>query len=162
MEITVSNQLFIFISCVLCGVINGFVFDVFRIIRRLIRTSNVAAIIEDIIYWIIAAVVLFLFVLKLNSGELRFYQFIGVFLGTGIYFFTVSSFVIRTSVIILRFITRVVAVIFKIIMTPVMFVYKLIRRPFLLVFSVGKKSGWRMKHRFISNISNFNKYIKKI
>ena len=162
MNITVSNQLFIFASCLVCGVIIGLIFDVFRIVRRLVRTSIFATIIEDIIYWIIAAVVFFLFVLGVNSVELRLYQFIGAFLGMALYFLTVSKQIINVSVCIVQFMAKVLAAVFKVIFAPILFIFRLLRKPLFLVVNIGKKSGWKIKHRFNTSMSNFNKFRKKI
>lgn len=162
MNITVSNQLFIFVSSALCGIVIGLIFDVFRIFRQLVRASKTAAIIEDITYWLIAAGVFFVFVIKVNNGELRLYQFIGVFIGTGLYFISVSKYVISISVCVIQFMVKMLTVVFKIILTPILFVFKLFRKPFFFIINVSKKGRWKLMHKFSSSISNFNKFLKKI
>jgi spore cortex biosynthesis protein YabQ len=162
LEITISNQGFVFVSCVLCGVAVGFIFDLFRILRRLSRTSQSAAVAEDLIYWMIAAIVFFLCVLKVNSGELRLYQFVGAGVGAGVYCITVSKYVIDVSVKTIRFLTKVLTVVIKIILMPLMVTSRLLKRPFFYVVRVGKRSGRRLKRRFALDLSNFYKFIKKI
>lgn len=162
MSISVTNQLFIFASCALCGVIIGLIFDIFRIARRIVRTGDAAALIQDIVYWIIAAAVFFLAMQHVSSGELRLFQFVALFFGMLIYFLTVSPFVIRVSVAIIGFLAKALAFVIKIIMTPVVFVFKIIKKPLFIVLGAGKKGGGRIKRGISQAVYNAMKLRKRI
>ena len=56
----------------------AFIFDLFRIKRKAVETGNLLTYIEDLLYWIIAALVMFAVVYLANEGELRGYIFLGV------------------------------------------------------------------------------------
>lgn len=162
MDVTVSNQLFVFLSSAICGIFIGLIFDVFRIVRRIVKTGKAAAVVEDIAYWIIAAAIFFLFAGKVNSGEIRLYFFIGALLGTGLYFVTVSRYVIKVSVCIINFFIKIIGIVFRFLMTPVLFVFKLIGKPFFFVINLGKKNGRAIRRKLRFSVSNFFRYIKKI
>ena len=162
MEITTSNQLFIFGVCVLCGVAVGLIFDFFRITRRLFKTRHAAAAFEDLLFWILVCVVFFAISLKINSGEMRVYQFLGAALGAAAYFFTISRFVVKACVVLIRFAARVVIKVTGILIMPVVWFYKLVKRPLFFVINIGIKSGFRARRNIFLSLSHFNKFIKRI
>jgi spore cortex biosynthesis protein YabQ len=75
--ISIVDQVYIFLYAILGGAIVAFLYDILRIKRRAIKTSIILVSLEDILYWLVAAVLLFLIVYKSNSGEMRGYIFIG-------------------------------------------------------------------------------------
>lgn len=162
MSVSVGNQLFIFAACALCGVLTAFVFDLFRIIRRFINTSVSAAMVQDAVYWIIAATVFFIFVQSLNSGELRMFEFIGLFIGMLFYFILISAFIIKTSVFIINLLIKALAFVLKIVLWPIKFVFGLIGKPLFIVFNMGKRKGNKIIRKISQTLLNFNKFRKRI
>ena len=49
----IHNQLLMFSIYIITGLLLSFVFDFFIILRKCIKTSNLATYIEDIFFWII-------------------------------------------------------------------------------------------------------------
>lgn len=162
MEITVVNQTLVFLSSVLCGGVIAFVFDIFRILRRLVHTGGAAAFIEDILYWLISCFLFFLFALKVNGGEIRLYLFIGVFCGMLIYFSTVSRFVIKISVEVVRFVSKITAVVAKVVSYPILLVFSWLKKPLFLVLNFGKRKGSLLNRKIRISLSNFYKNYRKI
>ena len=162
MEITISNQLTVFLLCALYGAAAGLVFDFFRISRRVLPASPTAAMAEDLLYWLLACAVFFALVLNINSGEMRLYQFGGALIGALIYLLTVSRFVINTSVRIIYIIASVVAVVVRFAMIPALWIFKLLGKPLFIVFSVGRKNSFRARQSFSISLSSFCKFIKRI
>ena len=85
--VSVSNQAYVFLSCVLGGMIIAFVYDIFRVRRKAIKSGNLIVYFEDFIYWIIVALVLFAVVYRSNEGEIRGYLILGVIIGIILYAF---------------------------------------------------------------------------
>ena len=162
MNVTVADQTFIFLSCIACGIIIGLLFDLFRIIRRIIPTNEYITFLQDIIYWLIASVIVFAFILNFNNGDLRWYEFVGVFLGAGMYLLTVSTVIIETSIFILQFIFKILSLILKIISVPLMFIYRLIKKPLFVVINIGKRGGRRVKRNILHNFVWYKKIVTKI
>lgn len=71
-------------------------YDLFRIFRIFIPHSSVVIGIEDMVYWIYAALVTFSLLYEQNDGGLRGYVIIGVFLGMFLYDRLISSFFLKS------------------------------------------------------------------
>lgn len=78
------------------------VYDLLRIIRRLIPHSIWAVGTEDLLFWIGGAVVLFAMLYRENSGYIRGFSIGGVLLGMLLYSFAFSPWVVKGSVFILE------------------------------------------------------------
>ena len=85
MSLSMAQQTEIFLWSVVFGFALGAFYDIFRILRLIIPTGTIAAFIEDTLFWLIAAFSTFLFILNINSGEIRWYILFGIFAGALIY-----------------------------------------------------------------------------
>ena len=90
----IQNQLFSFFIYVIVGILLGFIFDIFRALRKSIKNSTVATNIEDILFVIISFIIITTVVQIISKGELRFYILLGIILGILIYFLSVSKYII--------------------------------------------------------------------
>ncbi len=86
-------QVYNFFIFIVLGIIIAFVFDIFRILRKAFKTSNVITYIEDILFWIIAGFLIMISIFRFNNGELRFYLFIGLSIGILIYILLLTKLV---------------------------------------------------------------------
>ncbi len=78
---TLSTQLYAFGIVMLAGISLGVLFDVFRVIRGLLRPGLFATPLLDLLFWVICTPVLILYLLLANWGELRGYVAIALILG---------------------------------------------------------------------------------
>ena len=102
----VYSQLIIFIAYIIAGIFISFLFDFFRILRKCIKTNNLATYIEDTIFWIMVFLVLFFVSSKFKYMDLRFYNFFGLLIGGIFYFLTISKIIIKYGVKILSFLRK--------------------------------------------------------
>jgi spore cortex biosynthesis protein YabQ len=107
-EIDIGEQLLFFGRSIILGIIYCFFYDFLRAIRRTVKISDISVAIQDIIFFIIISPVTFLYLLAATNGELRFYIFLGIFLGFISCFYTIS----RVWVTVL---SRCFSVIYKVI-----------------------------------------------
>ena len=119
MGITLKSELTVFGISILLGVISGLVFDVFRSVRLEIRAGRKTVAFQDILFWIIIAVLFFATVYRYNSGQLRFYIFIGAFLGLALYLVTVSKVCIKIFAGFISALRTVVSFVIRTIEFPV-------------------------------------------
>ena len=105
-----QEQIFIFFFII--GVIIGILFDIFRVLRKNFKTSDFITFIQDLSFLVLSGILLLYGIIKLNNGEIRFYIFIGIFLGILIYSLTIS----RICVIMLSVFVRICK---KIILFPI-------------------------------------------
>lgn len=169
MEVSVTNQAYIFLSSVVGGLLVGFVFDIFRILRRVVKTANFITYIEDILFWILVSIIIFSLVFITNNGELRWYELLGVMLGVIFYNLLFSQYVIRVSVTVINFIKKVIVFVIKIILFPFVIIYKLFKKPCILltkfINKIMKKLCKLIKkgiNAVVSAINNLKKVSKKV
>lgn len=89
----VANQVYVFLYTLLIGVVMGIIFDFFRALRRNGNTKNIVVYIQDIIFWIIIALVIIVSSFLINDGELRGYMLFGYILGALIYMLLFSKYI---------------------------------------------------------------------
>ncbi len=137
--LSISEQSTLFLSTVVLGVITGFLYDVFRILRRTFKHPDFLTHIEDFLYWVIVTLVIFYFLLNKNYGEIRFYSIFGEFLGMGLYFLTISKFVMLVSMTVVNFLKQVIFTLIKLIWFPIGLILRLFIRPARFAKKSAKK-----------------------
>ena len=117
----VSNQANLFIIFSLVGVIIGLLFDVFRILRKMINSNDILTYIEDIVFWILTGIIIIYAMYRFCDGELRFFMILGIVFGTIIYLLTISKYIIK-------FFTIFFNIIKKIIVYPITLLHNITRK----------------------------------
>ena len=97
MQESLTSQILIFVYSLALGMFLGFAYDIFRIIRMVINSRNIAIFIQDVLYFILSGGVTFLFVLSVNSGNSRFYILAGEGLGWIAYHITIGEIIYKCS-----------------------------------------------------------------
>lgn len=135
--------------------------------RKTIKTADFVTYIEDILFWLLAGVLILYFIFTYNNGEIRFYMFIAILLGILLYISLISKFFIKTNVTIINFIKMAIITIFTIILMPFKFLLKLIMRIFKPIFSLIRSFKENLT-KFIQKIIDttkstkiYNKFVKK-
>ena len=94
----IGNEAVFFLYSILEGIALIFVYDIFRIFRRIIKHGNVWIGIEDIIYWIFCTIAVFLLLYQKNDGMMRAFCFLGILFGMMVYYFLFSRSIIKICV----------------------------------------------------------------
>lgn len=81
----------IFLLFFIIGIIIGLIFDFFKVLRKSFKTKDIITFIEDLLFLLVSGVLIIFGIIKLNGGEVRFYLFLGIFLGVLIYSLTISN-----------------------------------------------------------------------
>ena len=97
MQESLTSQILIFVYSLALGMFLGFAYDIFRIIRMVINSRNIAIFIQDVLYFILSGGVTFLFVLSVNSGNSRFYILAGEGIGWIAYHLTIGEVIYKCS-----------------------------------------------------------------
>lgn len=133
------EQLTSFIYFILTGIFLGIIFDIFRISRRTIKTSDFITNLEDILFGLIAGVTILISIFKFNNGELRLYIFIGLSIGIILNMLFISKYFIKINIYIINFIKKVFKSLFKPIIFLIKFIKKILFKPFLfIIFNIRK------------------------
>ena len=139
---SIGNEAVFFGISILCGAGLVFVYDLFRIFRRILPHGNIWIGIEDVCYWIFSAVVVFLLLYQKNDGMMRFFAFLGMILGGGFYLLLFSRFIVKVCVTVLGTILKVFGKAAGIVLRP--------------AFKIGKK----IRSFLVKQLKKFYKTIK--
>ncbi len=115
------NQLPVFISFLICGVISGVVYDLLRIKRRIVPANNIVLFFDDMAFMLFNAVLVIFNAYAFNNGNLKWYEFPLMLMGFSVYRLTLSVLFIKivfkvidvTKHLILRFVISPVARLFN-------------------------------------------------
>ena len=114
----IGNEATFFLVSLICGMGLVFLYDLFRIIRRLVPHGNIWIGIEDVCYWLMCTVVVFLLLYQKNDGMMRAFCFLGIAIGGASYAFLLSRFVVKISVNIFKTIFKFLGIILGFIGKP--------------------------------------------
>lgn len=137
----------------------GFVFDFYRSFRRWQDFGHILTFVGDVIFSLVAVVILFNFFKRANALDFRFYIIWGSLLGLGLYLKLFSHFTLRAFFGFYRLITFITKVIHKSVKIPIRGLEIMMRPPYailcwlsLLLYRIGElvflKRLVQMKRRF--------------
>ncbi|GMQ57530.1 hypothetical protein AN1V17_19250 [Vallitalea sediminicola] len=142
MNSLVSAQAISFMMSILSGVFLGFVYDLVRVLRRIIKHPKWLINVQDFIFWLFGSFIIFLDIFKNNNGTLRGFLYIGVFLGLIIYFLAISKLVLMIFMKIYSFIANIIKFLFKLIIKPIKLllspIFFVVRKIYKLLKKLGK------------------------
>lgn len=134
----VETEIKLFAIYFITGVLLSILFDIFRASRKNNKTSNIATCIQDIIFWLIAFIIIIIVMFKSNNFEIRFYLVIALVLGSILYYLTISKIVININTRVIKIIKNMFSIFKKIFL-------KIIGRPILFIFLNFKKILKKLK-----------------
>jgi spore cortex biosynthesis protein YabQ len=132
MDIPITEQLIQAASSLVLGIAAGFLYDLFRVVRRRARSKTVTAV-TDFLFWLITGIALFLLGLSLGEGRQRIFMNVIAVLGCILYFCTLS----RLSLIAANAIAD-----------AVVFLFWCLSRPFVWAYMAVKKIRYFLKNIF--------------
>ena len=130
MILSMSEQTLLFLTTVAAGVVMGFVYDLFRIIRKSFPHNSFMVQFEDVIYWVAVSFLMFYFMLHRNYGEIRFFSIVGAALGMVLYFCTLSVLIMKVAGVVIDVVQRILLTVLRILLWP----FKIIFRFLLWMF----------------------------
>lgn len=138
MILSMKTQVLLFLLTIGLGVVSGFLYDVFRIIRKVFKHPNFLTYIEDILYWILVTFLIFYIMLDKNYGEIRAFSIGGVLLGTILYFLTISKLFVNFSMSIIHIIEKILFMTLKILFAPIKLVITILGVPYKIIEKIIK------------------------
>lgn len=118
MPLEIGVQLDIIFYTFLSGVLVGILFDEYRIIRGS-NTIKIISIIEDILFWILTAIIIFIFLLYNSYAFLGMYVYVFIIISLNLYFKFISKYIIIVEKFIGKIIIKVLRVVFKHLIYPI-------------------------------------------
>ncbi len=162
MILSIKNQINVFLLCVGIGLLAGFVYDIFKIIRKSFRHKNVYIQIEDFMYWIIVTFTSFLILLHKNNGAIRMYGIIGLLIGYVINETLVSKWTVEIGVRFVTYVLIFIKQLIKIVMFPIRVLLKIFKKPMYFVAKKSKKKIYATKNMLKKNKNKIQFKIRRI
>ena len=128
-------------------------FDFFRVLRKRFKTTDIVTYMQDILFWILTGISMLYCIYTFNSGEIRLYEFIGILIGTTIYFLTISKYFIKINSMVLNILTKIFYVL---LIVPLKTINKTIIKPILTFFD---KIRHKNSFKSINFLKRFNKNV---
>ena len=122
MPLSLDIQFDIVIYSILSGVLAGILFDLYNIIRG-VKIPKIIIIIEDILFWILTAVIVFTFLLYMNYAFLGPYVYIFMILTLIIYLKIISPTVLKLEIYIINKVGKFIRILLKNLVYPIKIMY---------------------------------------
>jgi len=148
MILSMSDQAISFLAAAAAGAALGIFYDLFRILRKTLRHKTATTAIEDAIFWIVATLFMFIFLLYENFGAIRAFTFLGVALGAILYFLNLSRFFMKFAIAVLKKIKKLILTIISPFAAMFRFVKKRLKIGQRYVIVKRRRIHERMKRRF--------------
>lgn len=140
----------------LLGIIITFVYDNFRVVRRVIRHNIFFISVEDFLFWIGVAISVFLLQHRENEGVFRWFSVVGAALGMLIYKGLLSDFYLKHMTVLLRKIVTLLYIFFSYLFSPIYFLERKIGTFAKKLGGHSKQAAQKQKIR----LTSYGKMIK--
>ena len=87
----ITNELLIFLKTIILGMGIGIIFDIFRIIRKIIPHKDFLVLLQDFLFCFFTGIYFFILIYYLNFGQIRFYMIIGIIISNLFYLLLFSK-----------------------------------------------------------------------
>lgn len=117
MPLDTNVQFSIILYALLAGILTGLMFDLYRIIRGS-KVPKALIVIEDTLFWILAAMIVFAFLLYTNYAFLGPYVYIFMLISLALYMKFISNKCIDFELYVVNGVGKMFRIIFKNISYP--------------------------------------------
>lgn len=135
------GQITTLVMIMVTGIILGLLFDCYRVLRGTCKPRAGMTWFMDLGYWLLATAIVFVSLVLSNWGELRFYVFIGMVSGLGLYYKWLSQsftqFFLRGIVLVVTGFRLLKTSFNKIIVRPVVYCSQLVSWPVRFIWHKG-------------------------
>lgn len=142
------SQEYMLAVSIMGGMFLGFIWDIYRLIRHYGKLKGIGTALGDILYWIISIKISTGLILDISYGKVRFFILLGFVAGALLYFFGISSYILKLSILIIDFIIRVIKSIIHLLIDPVKFIIRKIKILFYPLKLKYIKSRDKLKKRY--------------
>jgi spore cortex biosynthesis protein YabQ len=156
MEVHKLHELTVMLSTTLSGIVMGLFYDLLRALK--LFTGKKIAWLLDLLFWVLAGVIFYIFIYFSNNASLRWYEFVFCTLGAVIYWFMASKSVFPILCTVMRFFKSVLHGIADVYKKALSFLKKLFS-PFVNQFYNKRAKTYYKAHKLFLDM--WNKFHKK-
>lgn len=108
MEAFIIEEARLFLDSLFTGLVIMALYDILRLLRRIIRHNNIVVGIEDFIFWNLAGIVIFALIYSENDGRIRWFIIAGICIGAWVYVKSFGTFLVKYTAYIINKILNIV------------------------------------------------------
>lgn len=136
----IELEMYFLFHSFLMGILITVLYDILRILRRILPHNILAVSVEDFLYWIVCSLLVFVMLIRENNGILRWFAVAGAMIGMMLYKKTLGRLFVRYFSLFLQKILHIVGKWLRIIAMPLQLVARRLAW-------MRKKSENRMKRK---------------
>ncbi|WP_106010588.1 spore cortex biosynthesis protein YabQ, partial [Clostridium luticellarii] len=121
-------QVRLIIFSIMAGIITGVLFDFYRLIRGFTGLNKLVVFVEDTLFWIFTAIIVFVFLMYTNYAYLRMYVYILLAVGIYLYLKFFSFLIIRFHRKSFEVLGRVFRVILNLIIYFFQYIFYIVKK----------------------------------
>ena len=142
---TVSGEAVFFAACMGAGALSAFIYDVLRISRRIVNANTLAVNLEDILFFIAAALILFYTAYIKNSGEIRWQGFVGGGCGVLLYAVVARNRFVDCGTAMVLWLMKLFVAVVRMVFFPIRIILRVLKKPVSIVAWYTGRSLRRIK-----------------
>lgn len=163
-------ELQFFAICILWGGLILLAYDFLRVIRRLIKHGTVLLAAEDLIFWVISAVLIFAMIYRQNNGVIRAFSIMGMTAGMLLYNMTVKDHLVNIIVKGIRILIKPFVLLIKLVKKRIVVINKkiqnalkiLLKQLNLLYKSIKIRIGNKQQKRLQKRLKKKEEHTKRL
>jgi spore cortex biosynthesis protein YabQ len=144
------NEVYVFLSAMGSGAAAGFLYDLFRLKRKAMKTKAFLIGLEDIFFWVITSILVFITAYFSSEGEVRLYFLFAALAGVLIYYWILSRLVIQILTLLVKAVLWPFVFLLRVLKPPVKWLWNIIGQGTDKTRSKLHMAGVRMNRRFRS------------
>ena len=119
MSVNIIQEIYFLFHAISLGALITFGYDWIRVIRKVIPHNVFFLSLEDLIFWIICSIRIFLMLYEENNGTLRWFAVIGAMIGMFFYKLCIGRFFVKYVSILLKKIIQIIGKLLYIARKPI-------------------------------------------
>ncbi len=147
MEVIYGPYPWYFIFSLGLGIILGAAYDLLRVSRLIIKTSDIIVNAEDILFLAASGVAAIVVAYVMNNGQIRIYGLLSTVLGFAVYRWTLGMRAVKLIVLLYELISKCIKRVFRALIIPLRVVVAAIGKPIFVTARICMKraSGKMLK-----------------
>lgn len=123
MLISMESQFKLVFYSILAGMFTGVLFDIYRLFRGIEKPSRIITFIEDILFWIFAGLLVFIFLLYTEYICEGVYLYLYIALGVYVYFRFISLWYLKIMYKVVKNVSKIFRVVKNLVIYPLKIIF---------------------------------------
>lgn len=127
MDFLPYSQEYMLAVSVMGGMLLGFIWDIYRLLRHYVKTGAIGTALGDLLYWIISIYISIQLIFDISYGNVRLFILMGFLLGALLYFYGLSCYFLKVLIYIIDLILNFVKKVIFLLIGPIKYIIKLLK-----------------------------------